>query len=131
MLRKSLNKPVKTMFIKKHIANSKSNSPTLASPISKLTQIGKIPNLCYVNKITEKHTSNNKSSVSPPNSNSLSNSRSTYQRKRIKNQSENQKKYIKEIRKRKMIKNIKVKNFKQLIKKIALNISIKLYLKLR
>ena len=55
MLRKSLNKPVKTMFIKKHIANSKSNSPTLASPISKLTQIGKIPNLCYVNKITEKH----------------------------------------------------------------------------
>lgn len=44
---------------------------------------------------------------------------------------QNQKKYIKEIRKRKMIKNIKVKNFKQLIKKIALNINIKLYLKLR
>ena len=106
MLRKSLNKPVKTMFIKKHIANSKSNSPTLASPISKLTQIGKIPNLCYVNKKTEKHTSINKSSVSPPNSNSLSNSRSTYQRKRIKNQSENQKKYIK------LLKNDELQKFK-------------------
>ena len=95
MLRKSLNKPVKTMFIKKHIANSKSNSPTISSPISKVTQIGKIPNLCYVNKKADKYTSINKSSVSPPNSNSLSNSRSTYQRKRIKNKSESQKKYLK------------------------------------
>ena len=42
-----------------------------------------------------------------------------------------QKDYIKEIKKRKMTKNIKARNIKQLIKKIILNISIKLYLKLR
>ena len=41
------------------------------------------------------------------------------------------KEYIKEIRKRKMQKNIKARNVKQLIKKIILNISIELYLKLR
>lgn len=41
------------------------------------------------------------------------------------------KEYIKEIRKRKMPKNIKARNIKQLIKKIILNISIELYLKLR
>lgn len=39
--------------------------------------------------------------------------------------------YIKEIKNRKMIKNIKVRNFKQLLKKIILNINIKLYLKIR
>lgn len=42
-----------------------------------------------------------------------------------------QKKYIKEIKKRKMIKNIKVRNIKQLVKKILLKINIKLYLKVR
>ena len=41
------------------------------------------------------------------------------------------KNYKKEIKKRKMIKNIKVRNFKQLIKKILLLINIKIYLKLR
>lgn len=39
--------------------------------------------------------------------------------------------YIKEIKKRKMIKNIKARNFKQLLKKIILRINIKLYLKIR
>lgn len=39
--------------------------------------------------------------------------------------------YIKEIKKRKMIKNIKIKNLKQLIKRILLEVDIKLYLKLR
>lgn len=43
----------------------------------------------------------------------------------------NQKKYISEIKKRKVYNNIKVKNFKQLIKRILLSINIKLYLKLR
>ena len=42
-----------------------------------------------------------------------------------------QKEYIKEIKKRKIVKNIKARNLKQLIKKILLNISIKLYLKMR
>lgn len=42
-----------------------------------------------------------------------------------------QKEYIKEIKKRKLVKNIKARNLKQLIKKIILNISIKLYLKIR
>ena len=42
-----------------------------------------------------------------------------------------QKQYIKEINKRQMINNIKIRDFKQLIKKIILKISIKLYLKLR
>ena len=41
------------------------------------------------------------------------------------------KQYIKEIKKRKMIKNIKVRNLKQLVKKVLLLINIKLYLKLR
>lgn len=44
---------------------------------------------------------------------------------------EDQTKFIKEIKKRKMTKNIKVKNLKQLIKRIILNINIKLYLKMR
>lgn len=43
----------------------------------------------------------------------------------------NQKYYIKEIKKRKILKNIKARNFKQLLKKIILNINIRWYLKLR
>lgn len=39
--------------------------------------------------------------------------------------------YTKEIKKRKMINNIKVKNLRQLIKKVILKINIKLYLKLK
>lgn len=42
-----------------------------------------------------------------------------------------QKKYIEEIKKRKLIKNIKVKNIKQFFKKAILSINIKLYLKIR
>lgn len=42
-----------------------------------------------------------------------------------------QKKYIEQIRKRKMIKNIKARNLKQFIKKVVLMCNIKLYLKLR
>jgi len=42
-----------------------------------------------------------------------------------------QKEYIKEIKKRKIIDNIKSKNIKQLIKKILLRINVKLYLKIR
>lgn len=42
-----------------------------------------------------------------------------------------QQQYIKEIKKRKLIKNIQIKNIKQIIKKILLKINIKLYLKLR
>lgn len=41
------------------------------------------------------------------------------------------KKFIKEIRKRKMTKNIKVRNAKQLLKRILLEINIPLYLKIR
>ena len=41
------------------------------------------------------------------------------------------KKFIKEIRKRKMTKNIKVRNLKQLVKRIILEINIPLYLKIR
>ena len=41
------------------------------------------------------------------------------------------KNYIREIRKRKMTKNIKARNLKQLIKKIVLSFSINLYLKIR
>lgn len=44
---------------------------------------------------------------------------------------ESQKKYIKEIRKRKMHKNIKIRNIKQLIKRLLLKWNIKLYLKIR
>ena len=44
---------------------------------------------------------------------------------------EDKKAYIKEIKKRKMVNNIKARNFKQLLKKIILKISIKSYLKLR
>ena len=38
---------------------------------------------------------------------------------------------IKEIKKRKMCDNIKVRNLKQLLKKILLKINVKLYLKMR
>ena len=44
---------------------------------------------------------------------------------------EDRKLYIKEIKRRKMLKNIKARNFKQLLKKILLNININWYLKLR
>ena len=44
---------------------------------------------------------------------------------------ENEKIYIKEIKKRKMFKNIKARNFKQILKKIILNVNINWYLKLR
>lgn len=46
-------------------------------------------------------------------------------------QKKERKKFIKEIRKRKMAKNIKVRNAKQLLKRILLEINIPLYLKLR
>ena len=49
--------------------------------------------------------------------------------KELNNQS--QKKYIKQIQKRKMYKNIKIRNLKQLIKRLILNWNVKLYLKLR
>lgn len=42
-----------------------------------------------------------------------------------------QKKYIKEIKNRKMTKNIKIRNMKQLIKKILLTMNIKLYLQMK
>ena len=42
-----------------------------------------------------------------------------------------QEKYIQEIKKRKMTKNIKIRNIKQLIKRIILGIDIKLYLKIQ
>lgn len=44
---------------------------------------------------------------------------------------EEQKKYIKQIRKRKMVNNIKARNLKQFIKKLILTCNIRLYLKLR
>jgi glycosyltransferase involved in cell wall biosynthesis len=44
---------------------------------------------------------------------------------------EDKDKYIKEIKKRKMYDNIKVRNLKQLLKKILLRINVKLYLKMR
>jgi len=44
---------------------------------------------------------------------------------------EDKNRYIKEIKKRKMTQNIKVRNVKQLIKKIILKINIKFYLKMR
>ena len=40
-------------------------------------------------------------------------------------------KYLIELKKRKLYKNIKVENLKQLIKKILLMIDVKLYLKMR
>lgn len=46
-------------------------------------------------------------------------------------QEKERKKFIKEIRKRKMTKNIKVRNIKQLLKRIILEINIPLYLKIR
>lgn len=42
-----------------------------------------------------------------------------------------QNEYIKEIKKRKMYKNIKARNLKQLLKKVILMINVKLYLKMR
>ncbi len=51
---------------------------------------------------------------------------------KLKDLNENDKdKYIKEIKKRKMYDNIKVRNLKQLLKKILLRINVKLYLKMR
>ena len=44
---------------------------------------------------------------------------------------EDRKLYIKEIKRRKMLKNIKARNLKQLLKKLLLNININWYLKLR
>ena len=44
---------------------------------------------------------------------------------------EERKKFITQIKKRKMLKNIKVNSFKQLLKKVILNININWYLKLR
>lgn len=44
---------------------------------------------------------------------------------------DNQRIYIREIKKRKMYKNIKITNFKQLIKYILLSVGVKLYLKLK
>ena len=44
---------------------------------------------------------------------------------------QDQKEYIKEINQRKMYKNIKANNIKQLIKRILLAIDVKLYLKMR
>lgn len=44
---------------------------------------------------------------------------------------EDEKNYIKEIKKRKLIKNIKPRNIKQILKKIILIINIKIYLKLK
>ena len=44
---------------------------------------------------------------------------------------ENLRKYLEELKKRKLYKNIKVENLKQLIKKILLMINVKLYLKMR
>ena len=49
--------------------------------------------------------------------------------KELKKEDENY--YIKEIKKRKMYKNIKARDLKQLIKKFILKINIKLYLKIR
>lgn len=42
-----------------------------------------------------------------------------------------QQEYIKELKKRKIADNIKVRDFKQLIKKVLLKTNIKLYLKIR
>lgn len=42
-----------------------------------------------------------------------------------------QKEYIKEIKKRKMIKNVKIKNLKQLIKRVILILNIRIYSKLK
>ena len=44
---------------------------------------------------------------------------------------EDKDKYIKEIKKRKMYDNIKVRNLKQMLKKMLLRINVKLYLKMR
>ena len=44
---------------------------------------------------------------------------------------EEQEKYMNEIKNRKMAKNIKVRNIKQLIKRLLLSINIKLYLQMR
>lgn len=45
--------------------------------------------------------------------------------------SEDREKYINEIKKRNMFKNIKVRNIKQLVKKILLNVNVNWYLKMR
>ena len=46
-------------------------------------------------------------------------------------QKEDRKKFIKEIKKRKMAKNIKARNIKQVLKRLILEINIPLYLKIR
>ena len=51
---------------------------------------------------------------------------------KLSNLKENDKKtFIKEMKDRKMYNNIKIRNIKQLIKKIILNIDVNLYLKLK
>ena len=49
----------------------------------------------------------------------------------LENDKEELKKYLQQIKKRKMYKNIKPYNIKQLIKRIVLRISVKLYLKIK
>ena len=44
---------------------------------------------------------------------------------------EDRKKYIEEIKKRNMYKNIKIRNIKQLIKRLLLNVNVNWYLKMR
>ncbi len=44
---------------------------------------------------------------------------------------ENKKIYLKEIKKRKIFKNIKIRNFKQFIKRVLINVNVSWYLKLR
>ena len=44
---------------------------------------------------------------------------------------EDRKKYIEEIKKRNMYKNIKIRNIKQVVKKILLNVNVNWYLKMR
>ena len=44
---------------------------------------------------------------------------------------EDRKQYIKQIRKRKMLRNIKVRNLKQMLKRIILTININWYLKIK
>lgn len=87
MIRKSTTKPVKKMIIKKHIGNSKSNSPTLNNSLGKTTINTKAPNLYYVNKkniTTEKvHQSINKPGNSSPNKNLVSPNRTAYKKKSI------------------------------------------------
>ena len=87
MIRKSTTKPVKKMIIKKHIGNSKSNSPTLNNSLGKTTITSKAPNLYYVNKkntSTEKvHQPVNKAGNLSPNNNLIAANRTAYKKKTI------------------------------------------------